>query len=298
MKRYLYILLTLFILSADVSMATTYSVRSVPNVQRADRTRFVSNPDGILSAEAVATLDSICYSLRERGIAEVAIVAVDNIDTEDYDRFAYELFESWGVGDDKLDNGLGILLVEELHAIRFETGYGLEAVLPDGLCGRIQRTYMVPYFSEGRYSDGMVEGMRAIDTVLSGGEVPLAEEEADSSQLAGLVIVIVMVVLPMLLILRRERQLTKCPSCGHHKLRVVKRDIQRCGPKIIVVETLYCDHCHTEHRRTSERDDDHHGPRRGGGLWIFPMGGFGGGGFGGGGFGGGSFGGGGAGSRW
>lgn len=276
-------------------VARTYRVGDVENVQLRDRTRFVSNPDGILSRDAVATLDSICYSLKERGIAEVAIVAVRNIEPRDPFSFAQSLFERWGVGDDDLDNGLGVLLVEDMREIRFHTGYGLEGVLPDVMCVRIQEEYMLPYFRDGDYSEGMVAGMRAVDVLLTDGELPIAEDDDEGVMWLALFLVLFGVLLPLLFVVRHEYIKTKCPTCGKHKLRVVERTTTATA----IIERLVCDSCHSEHTRTTQRDN-HQGSRRGGGLWIFPMGGgFGGGGgsFGGG-FGGGSFGGGGGGSRW
>ena len=61
--------------------AEGYTTGQIPNVQLADRTRFTSNPDGVLGAAAVATIDSLCFDLRERGIAEVAVVAVRSTET-------------------------------------------------------------------------------------------------------------------------------------------------------------------------------------------------------------------------
>ena len=90
--------------------AEGYTTEQIPNVQVADRTRFTSNPDGVLGAAAVATIDSLCLDLRERGIAEVAVVAVREIDGDDVFDFAYRLFSDWGVGG-RNDNGVGILLV-------------------------------------------------------------------------------------------------------------------------------------------------------------------------------------------
>lgn len=138
--------------------AHPYTVEQIENVQSADRTRFTSNPDGILSQAAVARIDSICYGLRQRGAAQVAVVAVDAIAGGDPFTFAYELFSKWGVGRREDSNGVGILLVREQREIRFVTGRGVEGVLPDALCKRIQTNYMLPAFREGDYDRGMVRG--------------------------------------------------------------------------------------------------------------------------------------------
>lgn len=282
--------------------ARGYRVKDIQNVQLQDRTRFVSNPDGILSRDAVARLDSLCYSLKERGIAEVAIVAVDDIASRDVFGFSQELFETWGVGDDALDNGLGILLVKDMREVRFHTGYGLEGVLTDAMCVQIQQDYMLPSFREGDYSAGMVLGVEAVDTLLTSGELPRAEGGDDEmAMIMALFITLFLVVLPLFLIVVADRAKKRCPSCGKHALRVTDRSIvEKTATHITIHETLVCDNCKTIHTRTTRRNNG----GGGNGIIFMPMGfgggrggGFGGGSFGGG-FGGGSFGGGGGGSRW
>ena len=130
-------ILCLLLACALPALAGTYRADEIPNVQRMDRRRYVSDPDGILSPAAVAHIDSVCASLRERGLAQVAVVAVDDIAGGDTFSFAVDLFRSWGVGSAKSNNGLGILLVKDLREIRFVTGGGLEGILPDALCKRI-----------------------------------------------------------------------------------------------------------------------------------------------------------------
>ena len=53
-------------------------------MQLSNRYKFTSNPDGILSQAAVARIDSICYDLRHRGIAQTAdfIAALYQLDED------------------------------------------------------------------------------------------------------------------------------------------------------------------------------------------------------------------------
>lgn len=276
--------------------AKSYRVEDIPNVQRQDYRRFVSNPDGILSRSAVAELDSICLSLKERGIAEVAIVAVDDIKPQDMFSFSQQLATRWGIGDDELDNGLLILLVRNMREVRFHTGYGLEGVLPDAMCVQIQQDYMLPSFRDGDYSTGMVRGVEAVDGLLTNGELPRAQDEEDTeAMITAFVITIFLVVVPLVAVYLASRKRKKCPSCGKYKLRVTDRTIiEKTETHITIHETLICDNCKTMHTRTTRQDRG----GGGGGIMFIPMGFGRGGGFGGGGFGGGGFGGGGGGSRW
>lgn len=301
------ILLVAMLLLVSIVPATygkEYRVSEVQNEQLEDRRRFVTNPDGILSDQAVARLDSLCLSLRERGLAEVVVVALDDIEPRDMVGFSQELFEGWGVGDDKLDNGLGILLVGDMREIRFHTGYGLEGVLPDALCYEIQQEYMVPYFRDGDYSSGMVAGVEAVDTLLTSGQLPVAEDDdAEAALLAG-VMTLLLLAIVIFCIVMYDRAQKRCPKCGKQGLKVVQTEVTKLSSsRKIVIETLRCEYC--GHTHTRRRDID--GGSGGGGIWVLPMGGSGRGGgfgsggfggFGGGGFGGGSFGGGGSGSSW
>lgn len=282
--------------------AGTYGVRDVPNVQLADRMRYVSNPDGILSAAAVARIDSICASLRQQGLAEVAVVAVDDITSGDVFEFAIELFDAWGVGRRGRDDGLGVLLVRDRREIRFVTGPGLEGVLPDAIAKRIQLQYMLPYFREGDYSAGMVAGMQAVAERLEGGDAGLGPAEADDGipLWAVFAIVIGFVVLPLGLVYAGYVHQKRCPRCGKLKLRQQSQHVVEVSPTSKVVEYTYvCSNCgKVVKRRARNWRDNGFGGGLGGGVLLGGGRGFGGGGGFGGGFGGGGFGGGGAGSRW
>lgn len=290
--------------AAVPSGAAVHTVESVPHVQRADRTRYVSNPDGILSAAAVARIDAVCDSLRVNGIAQVAVVALDGVEGGDVFDFAYRLFSAWGVGRSGDDNGLGILLVRDAREVRFVTGRGLEGVLPDALCKRIQLDRMLPRFREGDYDAGMVAGVEAVRAVLTGSELDRGLRDGpaadDAARWTGLLIVAAMLLGGLLIAAAR----TRCPRCGRRfALRTVDRKRLRGVNGTVVEERCVCKYCGYEETRRSRRDDDdfHAGRRLRRGIWLGGMGGgFGpsGGGSFGGGFGGGSFGGGGAGSKW
>lgn len=47
------------------------------------------------------------------------------------------------------------------------SGYGLEGVLPDGMTGRIQDQQMLPYFKQGQYEKGIVQGYLAVATTVA-----------------------------------------------------------------------------------------------------------------------------------
>lgn len=298
------LLLFLLLFSTWCAVAGTYRVDDVPNVQRMDRTRYVSNPDAILAPEAVRSIDSMCQMLRDKGIAQVAVVAVEQIDGGDPFSFAIDLFKKWGVGSEKNDNGLGVLLVRDLHEIRFVTGGGLEGVLPDAICKRIQLKYMLPSFREDNYNAGMVAGIGALSQRLQGSELDLGMPDTQKDEMpawAIFAIVCGFIVLPMGVVLLNYYRQKRCPRCHKLTLSQQSQQVLQVRPAYRLVEYTYvCSKCGcTVKRQAKNLRDDNFGGGVGGGTIIGGRG-FGGGGSlgGGGGFGGGSFGGGGAGSRW
>ena len=303
MRRFLILLLLVFFYTA--ADARPYSVEEIPNVQLSNRYKFTSNPDGILSQAAVARIDSICYDLRHRGIAQTAVVAVAEIDSDDVFEFAYELFSKWGVGS-KSNSGIGILLVEEAREIRFVTGYGVEGALPDAICKRIQTQYMLPYFRNGDYSSGMVAGVEAIRSVLNGSELDAGGNDdyisSDDEPVMGIIAFFALMMIGGMIVLYLAiRASQRCPNCKEIALqkdsaRVISRDFGATTYE----DTYICAKCGTVVKRKRQDYDSSHNNRGGGGPIIMGGGGFGrgGGGLFGGGWGGGSFGGGGAGSRW
>lgn len=303
MKRFLILLLLVFFYTA--AEARPYSVEEIPNVQLSNRYKFTSNPDGILSQAAVARIDSICYDLRHRGIAQTAVVAVAEIDSDDVFEFAYELFSKWGVGS-KSNSGIGILLVEEAREIRFVTGYGVEGALPDAICKRIQTQYMLPYFRNGDYSSGMVSGVEAIRSVLNGSELDTGGNDdyisSEEEPVFGIIAFFALMMIGGMVILYLAiRASQRCPNCKEIALQKDSaRVISRNFGATTYEDTYICAKCGTVVKRKRQDYDSSHNNRGGGGPIIMGGGGFGRGGGGsfGGGWGGGSFGGGGAGSRW
>lgn len=83
-----------------------YKVEEIPMVHLQNRTRYVSNPDGILSAGAVAAMDTTLFALEQRTGVQTLVVAVKQIDGGDCFEFAYQLGEKNGVGEKGKDNGL------------------------------------------------------------------------------------------------------------------------------------------------------------------------------------------------
>jgi uncharacterized protein len=154
-----------------------YTVETVPNTKLVNGS-YVSDPDKILSDDAVGQINATLKALEDSTTAQVAVVILGSIGENDIFEFAEKLFNNWHLGQAQNDNGLLILFVQGQKTIRFHTGDGMEAILPDARCKQIQRDYMVPKFKEGDVNAGMIEGVAAVARVI---EDPTFTEEVVST---------------------------------------------------------------------------------------------------------------------
>lgn len=236
------------------------------------------------------------------------MVALESIGNNEARTFATELFRKWGIGKKADDNGLLIQLITEAsqRSVVFETGYGLEGVLPDIICYRLQQRYMVPDMREGNYSSGMVKGVEAVVDYLMASDYERAAMTNNLSQksdadLPWIVFFLVFFFPILILILalvayQRKHRKMKCPNCGKKtfafvKTETIRQATYRAGG--LEEEVYRCSNCGYTERRPKNTNR----LRGGGGPFVFGTpGSFGGGGSrsggGFGGFGGGSFGGG------
>ena len=186
MKRIHTLLLVLFCCVTCVS-AGVYTPETVPNVQLQDSTRLVSNPDGVISAQAEAKLNIMLRDIRSVTTAEPVVVMIDDMAPDyDIDSFATDLFGKWGIGKSDKDNGLLILVVKNAKKYCIRTGYGVEGMLPDALAGRIQRQYMRPAFREGDFDTGMINAVAKIQEIMTDPNVRdelLSNEESEKNDL-------------------------------------------------------------------------------------------------------------------
>ena len=89
------------------------------------------------------------------------------------------LFAAWGIGKERDDNGVLLLVAPSDRRVRIEVGYGLEPILPDGLAGEIIRDDILPEFRAGNVPRGIGRGLDRISRLLRG-DAPAATRREPS----------------------------------------------------------------------------------------------------------------------
>lgn len=202
MKRLIF-LFTLFLSLIGLN-AQPYTIQTVPNPKDISPS-YVSNPDGILSIEAVNELNQMLYTLEKKSEVQTAIVAIQSIGQADYTEFAYQLANYWGIGKADKNTGLLLLLVLDERAVRIEVGNGLEGLLPDAVCEGILQDYMFPAFKAGDYDSGFLAATHYITQRLTQEsaleELLLEREYAPQRKGLNLLIVYLMVAFLVLIVM-------------------------------------------------------------------------------------------------
>ncbi|MCU0665935.1 MAG: TPM domain-containing protein [Candidatus Omnitrophica bacterium] len=123
---------------------------------------WINDFAGVLKSDYKEKIYQTLVELEQKTSTEIAVVTIDSIAPLDEKAYARKLFDQWKPGKKGKDNGVLVLLVVKDRLWRIETGYGIEGLLTDAKCGVIGREYMVPYFKNNKYEQGLYYGAKAI----------------------------------------------------------------------------------------------------------------------------------------
>lgn len=154
----LFVSFTLLVILVLLPLSTVYAA----DIPEPSYYFYVNDYANILDSSTKNHIISTAGTLEEKTTAQLVVVTVDEIESGDIERFSNDLFNEWGIGSKAENNGVLMLIDVGGSQSRIEVGYGLEGILPDGKTGRIQDEFMIPYFKEGDFSEGILQGFDAI----------------------------------------------------------------------------------------------------------------------------------------
>jgi uncharacterized protein len=154
----------------------TVCVFAALNICRADTDELLNKlkPEGRLSDfakvfdEGQRQACTNCLSeIEGKTAVQVAVVTLTSLEGGEINDFANRLFQKWGIGDKKKDDGVLILVAIQDRKARIEVGYGLEGILPDAKSGRMLDEVTLPFFRQQRYAEGITKLVEAIGGVIA-----------------------------------------------------------------------------------------------------------------------------------
>lgn len=118
--------------------------------------------------------DSLEFALREFNDStsnQIVVVITGGFGGRDVSSFAFEVGNSWGIGQSEHNNGV-VIVVKPKDDTDGETwiatGDGLEGVLPDIFCKHIVEDEMIPFFRDDDYYGGICAALDVILPVCAG----------------------------------------------------------------------------------------------------------------------------------
>jgi uncharacterized protein len=125
-------------------------------------TSYVNDFAHVLSPETRQKLEAELLALHTQANADVAFVTIKTLDNDTtIEDFTSDLEDKWKLGKNGQDRSAIFLMVMNPHKMRIETGYGLEALLPDAKVGRILDT-VEPFAQQGDFNQAATTGVDAL----------------------------------------------------------------------------------------------------------------------------------------
>lgn len=125
----------------------------------------VSDFAEILPAADEAAISALVREIRDETGVHVVVVTMDRISNfggwgKSFEAYATALFNQWGIGDAKRNDGIMLLVVTGTRDTRIELGAGYPKAY-DRRAAEVIETAMLPRFRNGRMAEGITDGVRA-----------------------------------------------------------------------------------------------------------------------------------------
>lgn len=137
---------------------------------------------------------------------QIVIVTINSTQGENIDYLGTQWAHQWGIGQDKEDNGVFILLAKDDRKISIKTGYGVEHLLTDAMSKRIIELDIIPYFKQEDYTGGLNRGADAIFEVLTGEYKGTREQSGSKESPSSFIVILVFVFFVIIFSISKNRK--------------------------------------------------------------------------------------------
>jgi uncharacterized protein len=125
-------------------------------------------------------------SLKNEKGSEIAVLIVPSTKPEELEQFSFRVADNWKLGRKGIDDGVLLLVAVTDRRVRIEVGRGLEGDIPDVKAFRIIDELIVPHFKQGDIPGGIQAGVKALDGLIRGMDLPAPRSQViDSIELSG-----------------------------------------------------------------------------------------------------------------
>jgi uncharacterized protein len=123
---------------------------------------FVQDFANVLNEQEKNELIRLGTMVEEQTTAQIAVLTVDTTGGVPMAEYANAAFRQYGIGREKENNGVLLVLAMNDRQIRIEVGYGLEGRITDGKAGRILDEYATPFLQNGQLDRAIIETYKVL----------------------------------------------------------------------------------------------------------------------------------------
>ncbi|MBP3388247.1 MAG: TPM domain-containing protein, partial [Clostridia bacterium] len=144
---------------------------------------YAADYANVLSEDTEGYINEENDSLYSATGAQIAVVTVEFLDGQDIEDYAYDLFNEWGIGSAKYQNGALILLATAEENYYMLLGYGLDRVIAASQLQRLLDDDMEPDFAVGNYDAAVKKSFASLLALVKrsgvGGEIEVEYDEGE-----------------------------------------------------------------------------------------------------------------------
>lgn len=156
------------LLVCAVFVVAAFSSLAVEYPDQADD--FVNDFGKVISEADTGRIRSLLDNIDSQAGVHITVTTINSL--ADYRAeaslrdYAAQLFDRWGVGDSRKNNGIMILFSSQDREVWIEAGLGYNNRY-NAEFQEVVDTDMLPYFREGNYSRGLYEGVLGVSRVVT-----------------------------------------------------------------------------------------------------------------------------------
>jgi uncharacterized protein len=198
LKAKIYVLLFLGLLCSQ-TIFSQYNIPEKPLLETS-----VYDYVGLLSVAEKQQLERNLIRYSDSTSTQIVVAIIKSTEGENINYLGANWGEKWGIGQEKEDNGILILLAREDKRIAINTGKGVEHLLTDALCKRIIESAIIPYFKKDDYFTGLNMGVATIYAVMSGEYTN--NNSASNESPAGFIFFLIILFIMLLIVFSKKNK--------------------------------------------------------------------------------------------
>ena len=191
LKGFIWVLL----FSVSSGLSAQYTIPEKPKVLYS-----VYDEAGLLSSEEKELLNQKLIKFEDSTSTEIEVVIIPSTKGEDINFLATRFGQTWGIGKKGVDNGVVFLIATEDRQISIQQGRAVEKYLTASVAGQIIDYLIIPKFKQGKWYEGIDEGVNALMEATQGKFKPQKKEKEEDFAMVAVLIIVLFIGIMIILI--------------------------------------------------------------------------------------------------